>query len=380
MTRRQCFVILLLFGFCSVLFGAEPVYTLPSHLYAVQGQEANVYFENVLLTPTFHEFEVDCKKGEQHAGRWAYRPLMTSEAGVYPFAVTDMENGQTVSSTLLVADHNCGVGVSRRVLYVTDSTGVTGAYSHSPLHELRNLFDDNPMEVTFAGTVLVTGEDAAGQERTVACEARAGWTWQLYMSTYSPFWSGVSTDFRHYQTKNGINLEREDWVIFHLGINDIANAQSDAEAQVVLDSLYHRMNAIIGLSDVPEATTIRGVVPGVRIGICTTIPPAASQDAWATRPAAHPGRYRVRRNLFLLQRWYLEQFDTEDYRGRGIHIVPLHVNLDTEHNMRRTDRAVNARNSSIYSAQSDPFHPAQSGSEQMADTLYAFLKCQEGSW
>ena len=87
--------------------------------------------------------------------------------------------------------------------------------------------------------------------------------------------------------------------------------------------------------------------------------------------------WRYKRNLKLLQQWYLTNYDTAAMRAKDIYVLGLHENLDTVYNMLTAVTAVNARNAASYAMQSNGVHPAPTGYYQMADSYFAFLKANE---
>ena len=57
--------------------------------------------------------------------------------------------------------------------------------------------------------------------------------------------------------------------------------------------------------------------------------------------------------------------------------MPTNVNLDTVNNMSRAAATpVNSQSAITVTRQNNGVHPATDGYEQIADTVWAFLKCQ----
>lgn len=194
-------------------------------------------------------------------------------------------------------------------------------------------------------------------------------------------------DFANYLTTNGIALSAYDWVLIHLGLNDMGGATSDAECFTRIETYIQpaiqgmlggalQCRGLVG-ADSPAATSIRGAVPGIRIGICLTTPPSHSQDAAGANYANSLEQARVARNLHIYREWLIAQFDSALMRSRGIYLVPLHANLDVARNMDSASVAANARCATLVTRQTNLVHPGYDGCEQMADSLYSFLKCQE---
>lgn len=349
---------------------------LPTYLYAVEGQECNVYFDNICLTSPrgSWEWNVACALGTQYENRWSFTAV-AGDAGTAAWSITPKvgKYEATAESATLRVTALAGASVSRSILMVGDSTG-SGA-----LPELVNLLDGGNITATFVGTTETSALDSEGGSRTVKEEAYGGYTWAVFNGenqgvSPSPFWDGGEIDFGWYLTTNSISMTSGDWVLIHLGINDIFWCETDAEVLVVLNGLAAKIDTIVGTGASPAATTMRGAVSGIRIGLCVTIPASDSQDAMGANYTSSRDLWRYKRNLKLLQQWYIDTYDTATYIARNIHIVPLHANLDTVNNMESTMTAVNARNAEQYEMQSNGVHPIASGYYQMADSLYAFLK------
>jgi lysophospholipase L1-like esterase len=198
---------------------------------------------------------------------------------------------------------------------------------------------------------------------------------------------GESFDFAAYLTDNSITLEADDWVLIHLGLNDVCGSSSDAAVYSNIETYIKpaiegmlggavQCRGLVG-EDSPAATSIRGAVSGIRVGICLTIPPSHSQDAAGANYGNSLEKKRVARNLALYREWIIAQYDSALMQSRGIYVVPLHANLDTVHNMGSASVAANSRTTTEITRQTNLVHPATDGYEQMADSLYAFLKCQE---
>lgn len=186
--------------------------------------------------------------------------------------------------------------------------------------------------------------------------------------------AAVGFDFSQYLTDTSATMASGDWVLIHLGINDVFSATTDAAVQTILDGLATNIDAVVGTGASPADTTIRGAVSGIRVGLCVTIPPSASQDAMGVNYTSAQSLWRYQRNLKLLQQWLIDTYDNATYTARNIHVLPYHVNLDTVNNMSTTATALNARNATTYAMQNNGVHPDTKGYWQMADSLFAFLK------
>jgi lysophospholipase L1-like esterase len=272
-----------------------------------------------------------------------------------------------------------GAKGTRNVLFIGDSTGTgTDATNSGPFGELYKLFAaDTSMGIVFKGPNSITSKDSAAADRTIACGCVAGRGWGTFATSTTEF--GTPWDFRNWAGYT--DLIADNWVIIHLGINDMFSATTDAEAATACATVASSIATMIGLGASPAATTIRGAVSGIRVGICLPIDPADNQDGFALLTAGYycgQTRKRHRRNMQILREYLIANYSGLEVSSK-IFLVPLHVGLDTRNNFPSAATAVNARNATTYVKQTNSVHPAASGYYQMADCLYAFLKGQETS-
>jgi hypothetical protein len=73
----------------------------------------------------------------------------------------------------------------------------------------------------------------------------------------------------------------------------------------------------------------------------------------------------------FLIRWY------DNRQDEDIYLVPVGHIVDTENNWQSVTDVANARNNTQIQRSYAGVHPAGPGYYQMADALYAFLKCME---
>jgi hypothetical protein len=201
------------------------------------------------------------------------------------------------------------------------------------------------------------------------------------------FLNSGTWDFGQYLTDSSISLSADDWVLIHLGLNDVFSYTTDADLAAAISTIEGYMHSMIGGAiayrgqvgtDSPESTTIRGAVSGIRVGILLPIPPVTSQDGFGYVYYNSYSRHRYRRNNQLYREWLISKFDNAAMRAMGIYVVPVHANMDMTNNVSNEDVAVNARNSAVTKTRiTNDRHPALSGYYQMADAVYSFLKGHE---
>lgn len=336
---------------------------LPDKLYALVGEELNVYFDNILTEgrDTDYEWDVVCTVGQHMARGYV---LTAEEAGEYPITIRATKNGNTVmaESTIIVSAAERGSGVTRSLLILGDSTT-----NNSKLTEkIAENFSGDGMNLTLLGT----RGDAPNSH-----EGRAGWTLAFYNTkaehngVANPFYHPVSGAFdaSYYFANTGVAVP--DYFVINLGINDMFGFADDATAETGIATA-------LGLLD-DTIASVRAAAPSTKICVALTIPPNYSQDAFGKAYKCNQTRDRYKRNNAL---WVAKLI--EMYQGReteGIYILPINTNLDTRYNMGFEAARVNKRNSETYQQPigNGGVHPVESGYWQIADVYWFFLKSFE---
>ena len=158
---------------------------LPPRIYAATGQEVNVYFDNVVLTPNYRNFlfDVNCVKGRQDSARWQMTPK-DSDIGKFPFElnVLDSENKKIAQakSEIVIVSKDAGAGKAFSILIIGDSLTDASVYPN----ELKKLLtaNGNP-DVKFIGSHAGRGQALDGSK--VPHEGRGGWTWAGFCKIYN---------------------------------------------------------------------------------------------------------------------------------------------------------------------------------------------------
>jgi len=135
-----------------------------------------------------------------------------------------------------------------------------------------------------------------------------------------------------------------------------------------METMITQMEAMI--------TSIQASTAGIRIVVCTMIPPPESQDAFVVYGVGQTVK-RYKRNRDLRVERVLSQFGGRT--ASNIHVLSYGSSLDTVNNFGAASVAVNARNATTYSqpVTTTGVHPATSGYYQLADTIRSFLKAIE---
>jgi hypothetical protein len=366
---------------------AQPAYSLPANLYAVQGQEANVYFENVTrsnlpatLVPEKFQTAVVCNRSGTDIGktellRWTATPV-SGDVGTRTFTLKTFYNAQLLAARQcnLVIKATTTSAVTRKLLMIGDSTTAGG----EALAELKRLCSGSGLTVTTVGTITGTTNDSTSSPQTWAAEAVSGtdinyWYTGVGNAHTNPFLNGGNFDFAHYLTANSITMSASDWVVIHLGINDVSvydNAglyPTDAAVTGKFATMLTQLKLMV--------TNVRAAVSGVRIGFCLTIPPDHNQDGFGVFYGNTLVQWKHSRNVALWREQLIANFD--GLSASNQYVIPYHAGLDTRNNFQYSSQNANAYNTTQVTRSINSVHPASSGYYQMGNTLYCFLRGQE---
>jgi len=333
-----------------------------------------------------------------------------------------------IADVRLYAGTGADVEGTRQVLFLGDSTG------SGPLAELKRLMTaDTAYGLTLVGTSDADSViDSVSTQNDCYHEYVGSWYYLTSEDNFpfgtpraNPFRYQSAFDFGHYLTASGITFSADDWVIIHLGINDILTAGNYETApwDANLTNIAAYMNTVIGgTGEGIIAKSIRADAPTVRIGICLPIPPADQDAMGANYNAAYP-RLKYRARMEAYREWLIANYGGLE-SSANIYLIPYHCGLDTKNNMiSATGGNANARSSFRWltstayvlgsrvvssskdyicveahtsgtfatdlaagkwiqappqiTRQGNGLHPHYSGYFQMADVLYSFLKYHE---
>ena len=332
-------------------------FNIPKKVYALVGYETNIYFENLVEDWTKYSWDVICEKGMHMERCFRITPTET-DVGTYTltFRLSVGNHTESFSTTLAVVSGSAGSGVSESVIVLGDSTTANGI----AVTKLNANLASDVYNISTIGT-----KGTAPNKH----EGRSGWRFSTYFSNntdnafYNP--STQTFDASYYFTNSGV--AKPDWFFINLGINDVFGFTNDsmladgiAQCKEYLDSMIESIN---------DAS------PSTKIGICLTIPPNHSQDAFGKEYKCNQDRNRYKRNNLLWVNAVIADYD--DREAEGIYLIPIYAALDTVYNMGFETLPVNARNTTItYESPigNGGVHPVESGYWQIADVYAAFLK------
>lgn len=339
---------------------------VPSTVYAVEGTEFNIYNTNAAYGANDldgYAIAISSDIGYQYERSFTLTPN-AGQAGSHTlsFSVSSNDHARNYiaqSSTLIVRANAYPVTpVTRKLLVIGDSTTNNGEY----LAELVKLFSsDTKYTLTLVGRKTASVNDSSATPRTIYHEGNDGWSINKYVTDVtSPFWNGSGFSFSYYTSTNSIVLSANDWVFINLGINDVMYSADDAALATKITTILSQYATAIA--------SIKAAVSGVRIGVCLTIPPSASQSAFMSGQT----QKRYKRNHDKLVKALIDTYDNGAVAG--VTIVPINLGLDTLFNMQMTAVKANSRNPYYYNRQTNAVHPASYGYYQIADQIRAFLK------
>lgn len=338
---------------------------LPSKIYAVTGFETNIYYENLVENWEKYNFNVSCSKGKDMRRGYTITPT-DADAGTYTLSVIvstkDGKSRKTASSTLVITPSTAGAGKTTKLLVLGDSTTANG----TTIAKLHENFSNDSMTVNTLGTLGIDPNNMEG---------RGGWKFEFYNTlaerngVTNPFYnpSTQSFDASYYFTNTGITIP--DWFFINLGINDMFDYTADSSLEAQIQRCIDYCDAMIA--------SIKSASASIKIGICVTIPPNDSQDAFGKAYGCGQTRNRYKRNNLLWAKRLIAEYDNRE--TDAIYLVPIHTNLDTVYNMGMETLPVNARNTDVtYQSPiaNGGVHPVESGYWQIADVYTAFLKAQ----
>jgi len=356
---------------------------IPSILYAVEGIEFNVYWQNIIRsTIGIDQLQIDvtCTKGTQWDRFWRITPVL-ADAGSISWVLSIYYGGQLITSktcTLVIKAKSVGGGATRKVLFIGDSTTIDGR----PIAEMARLdatFDTN-LTLSFQGSKTISNkDDSTGVDRgSLKCEAISGWSINLfYTDPTSPFIFAGVFNFATYLSTNSITMASNDWVLIHLGINDIFSYTDDINLNVKINEMTTQLDAIIA--------QIQAAISGVRIGLLLTIP-AGDQNSFGQAYGSGQTSWRFDRNRAIWVETMLQHYDGR--QASKIFVFPYNSILDVPYNCQvlsggaeNGDPVVVSQNalqpSLTFQVSFNGVHPASFGYWQMGQAAWAFLKAQE---
>jgi len=383
--------------------------------------------------------DINSAKGAQFNRFWRYTPLASEAGTSSLSLIVKEKRTALLTKTtsLKIASKSAGTGINRKVLIIGDST-VDGSAINTPLktffdadvmdittvgtrggtglkHEGRggwtindyatfgrtfyrfnvtsliglpsisDVYSNNSSQFTVVEINITAGNGYFSCERTsgsnnpiltastltkVSGTGVASINYDTaVVQSGNPFWNGTTSlfDFNKYLIDTSQTMAANDWVFIQLGINDMFGQTTLESAETKATTMMSQLTTIMN--------NIQAVVPNIRIGVMLTIPPAESQDAFASNYGNSYDRelYFKTGNL-VWNRKLLTVLDTAANKTAKRYVIAGNLNLDTVNNFPTSTVAVNSRNANTEIRQSNGVHPATSGYAQIADSYISIIK------
>lgn len=180
----------------------------------------------------------------------------------------------------------------------------------------------------------------------------------------NPLYRNGAFNFSKYLSDNSITLSTGDWVMIHLGINDIFAYTTDATLYPAITTYLDYLDTLI--------TAIHAVSANIKIGVLMLIPPCAMQEAFGDDYTNNQTQKRYSRNRFLLNQAILSSITSKAVAN--VYALPYGSNLDSVNNFPQALSVPNARNVSSVMKNNNGLHPDEIGYYQLADVLKANIK------
>lgn len=359
---------------------------IPKDIYAVVGEECNIYFKNIFLAVNHSNFifDVSAKIGKQENKRWTYIPAPADGGKNFKLTIRVYNCREELvaedHTTVHVSPANAAGDKKVSILMVGDS--LTNA-THYPSRLLDLCQQSKAPELHMIGSHAGSGRKVL--PGGVAHEGYGGWRWASFLTKYtakpaanarnayaasSKFLfpkadnSGVEFSLKKYLEKYNQGA-MPDVITFQLGVNDVFHAQAS--------NLDKYITTILANADKLIAA-FRKEAPNALIGV-GFVTAGADQDAFGYSYKCNQTAWGYYRNSFRLNQAMAKHFAA--YTDKKVVLIPANTNLDCENNFPARNAAVNARNMQVTRLkQNNGVHPAPAGYRQMGDTYYAWLKYQ----
>ena len=411
---------------------------LPSRFYIATGVEADLYFDNMAF-PGYADLSKFYGSVFGYRGKFLEKQWRYTAVDEDPFVVyfkAENQDGVLMQQDVVmnIGKSTNGAGETVNYLELGDSTTNAGV----GLYEMKNFFDNDVMDVTFLGTRETLGVKHEGRggwkfldyatagrqffkfnyvtanvskddvysvngseytvrevntgyfsaEKTSGTNnpnstgtlikvAGSGTTSINYTSfeliSGNPFWNSTtqSFDFTKYLNDTSQSMGAGDFFVINLGINDlfgIAVQNGGANAEQLISSMISSLEIII--------SGVKAHDLNINIGICTTIPPAISQDA--TGLLLNSSTYSLERYVKngLVNWWQrlIQLYDNNESRQNKIYLLPTHVCIDRVNNFPTHQANIDDDNTRQRDWQDNDVHPNESGYKQLAEQRIGFIK------
>ncbi len=355
-------------GFDEDCDGLDDIFlTLPPYIYAIEGQDLEIYFRNLILSkhPQDYQFSVNTPlAGNSNAEKWMFLPAETS-AGEFPLSISVKSwGGQTLataSTTVRISPNEAPTDMTPKKLLLFGHSFFDQGYMPKYIYDLLKKPGNPP--VSFHGKKVSWANDQARHEGYGGMMAR----W-FFNDGGSPIKYGNKINFRQYFNEVMCQNCAPDWVVFHLDINDFCGytALAGNTLQEIDDSITNDWNRhATRLID-----SIRATAPNAKIAVCISPPPNARESSFSQTYGGNPilsNRWRWQKIINRLIFKNIERYSNRE--NQNIYLIPEYLDIDDlgEYNppdARHPDPPDNNINTHC-------------GYNEIAKTIYAWLRWVE---
>jgi lysophospholipase L1-like esterase len=330
---------------------------LPDYIYTTTTSKYSVYYKNVILsqTPVKYSFLVNCQVGYDEGNKYNLDSL---ESGIYNLSLEVRDSTglllESDESQIIVTENSISHNDTLKILFVGNSLTYAGRYER---YVKEMIEDECDYPVKLLGTRYYSTQDSIDG---IFHEGRSGWTWGYYCrDTTSPFVFGAypSVDIERYINEK-LNGETPDIVSICLGINDIFNIDTSSLETIdnAITNIFKEWNMGLLIDKFQEA------IPNTPIGI-VLIPVANERlDPWFIQYSDSAKAWEYRKSQHRLEQRYIDQFKI--LNKPNFSVIPVFPNIDT------------------YSGYSEinALHPLLYGYNQIANSIYGWIKYQISQW
>lgn len=334
---------------------------LPEKIYEVRGHEMNIYWKNLIrnfdeivlattsLYSTFSNYKqitLDCPVGDDYSIKYDYyaNNKNMDKLGHFEIPVKCVEESAKTGNikAMFIGDSLIGYGIITDTLLQTFNTD---SYSNIELVGTRN-------EVNSEYTPVYPSQNKH--------EGRGGWTTNDYRKTAvkssitNPFYNSETDDFdfAYYMSHQSVSIP--DYVFIYLGTNDV----------------WHNINALTTAENIKHMiNSIHAYNPSIKV--CISYIKTGYKGLYKSG-TNYPTDLVIKRN-FDINVELQKQFSNK--ASENIFTVPVCFNIDEENGYKLGTRTENTRDTDEVAYCIDGTHPKVSAFKQMADSFYAFIKC-----
>jgi len=329
---------------------------LPDSIYTTTESKYSVYYNNVLLTqsPEKYFFEVISSVGYVDSMKYNLDSLAVGNYAIELQVKDSLGNVlESKNSQVIVTDNQVNFSDTLKILFVGNSLTYGGWYERYT----KQFLEETGNVVKLLGTQHYTAQDSIDG---IFHEGRPGWTWGMYCRDLkSPFVFGYypGVDIEKYIT-DSLKNERPDIITIFLGINDLYNVGTSSleEIDSGIDNIFESWNMGLLIDEFQET------FPNTPIGIILTPPANERLNTWYSQTGDSSSAFEYKKKQHRLVQRYIDRY--KELGKPNFSMIPIYANIDTYYGYPETNLQ----------------HPNLYGYEQIANSVYGWVKYQISQW